>query len=140
MLPRGQRLNTACFATAFMGGRVLRHPLMQVRVLRRRILPDQRSSQMRAAFVVPKKLGKAARRNRLRRRVREIFRLHPLRVELSALCDCDLIFVMAPPALAATSTELAEAVTQLLRRASRLEMQKSHETANKVVPNDGPGA
>lgn len=134
MLPRGERLNTASFSVAFAKGRVLRHPLMQVRVLQRPSLAQPEKApdhvqRTRVAFVVPKKLGKAVQRNRLRRCVREQYRLHFLRVELRpALRECDLIFVMAPPALTAGSASLAEALSQLLRRASRasVEMQRQH--------------
>ena len=136
MLVRGERLNTASFSVAFANGRVLRHPLMQVRVFQSSISlrqskgqTQERALKIRVAFVVPKKMGKAVRRNRLRRRVREQYRLHSLRAELrSTLRGCDLIFVMAPLALTAEPAQLVEALSQLLRRASRasLEMQKLH--------------
>jgi ribonuclease P protein component len=130
MLSRNERLNTADFAVAFAQGRALRHPLLQVRVFyrvpelmeqKRGRLPAQTlSAQARAAFVVPKKTGKATLRNRLRRRVRERYRLHPLRAQFQdALGECDLIFMTAPPAQTAGVRELDDAIAQLLRRAAR---------------------
>ena len=133
MLSRDERLNTAEFAAAFAGGHTLRHPLMQVRVFRRapqmseRTDPQRQASQrqapdkVRAAFVVPKKLGKATVRNLVRRRLRERYRLHPLRAELGEkLSHCDLIFMAAPALLTAGTAQIDEALAQLLRRAVRM--------------------
>ena len=142
MLPRAQRLTTREFAAAFANGRALRHPLLQVRVYVRRAnagfqetasvqTPDVSSDAplkivrkrqvegTRAACVVAKKIGKAIVRNRLRRRVREIYRLHPSRAKLQAR-GFDLIFLMSPSALTAPADELQRALDDLLRRISRL--------------------
>ena len=143
MLPRAQRLTTTAFAKAFREGRVLRHPLVQMRAHRRHknapksgaatgielqstlsVSSSAKSSStvLRAAFVVPKKLGPATFRNHLRRRMSEAY----LRVgqadaddvlQIGGLAGCDLIFVATPAASKAGFTELSEAISQLLRRA-----------------------
>ena len=115
MLPRAQRLTSREFETAFADARILRHPLLQLRVFRR-----NENGIVRAAFVAPKKLGGAVIRNRLRRRVRERYRLHPLRNDENwkrRMQSCDLIFLISPPALLASPETIDEALEQLLRRA-----------------------
>ena len=127
MLPRTQRLSTAQFNKAFEGGQILRHPLFQVRVLPR----EDGSGVVRAAFVAPKKLGKAAERNRLRRRLRERYRLLIERRddqaqreandrEASLPIGCDLIFLISAAAGQALAGELDAALGQLMKRAARL--------------------
>jgi len=114
MLPRSQRISTTAFATAFQAGRLIRHPLLQLRILRR----NDDKTELRAAFVVPKKLGKATLRNRVRRRVREQYRLHPGRID-GRLQGCDLIFVTTGAAIDAELQEINAALDQLLQRAAR---------------------
>jgi ribonuclease P protein component len=120
MLPRVERLSTTEFAEVFENGRVLRHPLLQLRVVRR--ASDGKAnghSPVRAAFVVPKKLGKATLRNRLRRRVRERYRLGRTTGFLPlALAGCDLIWMIGSPAVTASGAELDGALRELLRRAA----------------------
>lgn len=121
MLARCQRLSTAEFAGVFENGTVVRHPLLQVRVLRRDGgKPDGGNEVGRAAFVAPKKLGKAVVRNRLRRCVRERYRL--LQSDLSAECSaasCDLVFIIGAAAQGASTLELESALRELLKRAAR---------------------
>lgn len=142
MLPRAERLNTKEFAQAFSHGRTARHPLISVRILRR---PDEEKSSnkskiaaklstktVRAAFVVPKKQAKAAKRNLIRRRMRECYRQHlVLAQKQSALQDCDLIFVATPATHNASWSELNEAFAQLLRRAARLADEFAANKASK---------
>lgn len=116
MLPRAQRLTIREFETAFASARILRHPLLQLRVFRR----GDDNEAVRAAFVAPKKLGGAVIRNRLRRRVRERYRLHPLRKDEDwqrRMQNYDLIFLISPPALTASYETIDEALEQLLKRA-----------------------
>jgi ribonuclease P protein component len=118
MLPRSQRLSTAEFALAFQNGRILRHPLLQLRAYRR-AQSTLSGGILRAAFVAPKKLGKAHVRNRVRRRVSEQFRLSPARaalMETASLNGFDLIFMASPAVQQATSAQIEEAIAQLLRR------------------------
>jgi ribonuclease P protein component len=131
MLKRSQRLKTREFAFAFENGRVLRHPLLQVRVYRREDASDKdaaaantQSSFTRAAFVVPKKLGKATMRNRVRRKVRERYRLWRQKandnLQKNNLQNCDLLFFINASSENATITEIDDALMQLLKRAGRL--------------------
>lgn len=119
MLPRAQRLTTAEFAQVFAQSRVLRHPLMILRAHRRisqgTVFTD--GAQARAAFVVAKKLGKATVRNRVRRRIRECYRLQGWHAE-PRLAGFDLIFMATAAALTADRAQLDAALAQLLRRAA----------------------
>ena len=119
MLSQCHRLSATEFARVFKGGRILRHPLLQGRVLVR----ADGSDVVRAAFVAPKKIGKAVRRNRVRRRVRERFRLSGALQERE-LHGCDLVFVIMPEAEAASLEALDKALVELLRRARREIAQK----------------
>ena len=112
MLPRSQRLSSAQFDRAFAHSQCVRHPLIALKAHRR----DDESDVVRAAFVVPKKQGKAVQRNRTRRRLRERYRLHPRRNEPSG---CDLIFLSTPATHAASGAELDAALDELLRRVKR---------------------
>ena len=118
MLPRSERLTTRQFATAFSQARPIRHALLQVRVFRREPNASTKTAGTRAAFVVPKKVGKAVVRNRLRRRVREIYRLHSSREKLAAR-SLDLIFLLSPNALNTSNDEMARALDDVLRRVLR---------------------
>jgi ribonuclease P protein component len=138
MLSRPQRLKTKEFAEAFAKGKTARHPLLSVRVWRRFAGESTKESSEthlkpaengpRAAFVVPKKQAKAAKRNRLRRRMRECYRRHPALTRWkTALKECDLIFVATPTAHEADFEALNAAFTQLLQRAARLASEKPPE-------------
>ena len=122
MLSRSQRLTTRDFAVAFDKGRVLRHPLLQLRVHRREAETGNRET--RAAFVVPKKLGKATWRNRVRRRVRERYRIlssgaHWNKESQEKLHNCDLIFFINARSEEAPAAHIDDAIAQLIRRASK---------------------
>jgi ribonuclease P protein component len=123
MLSRPQRLKTREFALAFKNGHVLRHPLFQVRVYRRENKTNENGA-VRAAFAVPKKLGEASWRNRVRRKVRERYRL--LKPEdNSKLRNCDLLFFINAASENAVAAEIDAALSQLLKRAARVYNQRS---------------
>ena len=112
MLPRSKRLTSAQFNHAFAHSQSVRHPLMALKAHAR----GDDSDEVRAAFVVPRKQAKAVGRNRTRRRLRERYRLHARRDDLTG---CDLIFLTTPATQAATSGELDAALDEVLRRMTR---------------------
>ncbi len=112
MLPRQQRLTSKEFDAVFRQGRVLRHPLLQLRAWPR----GDGKPITRAAFAAPKKIGNAVVRNRVRRRVRERYRLM---AERFALDGCDLIWMLNAAAIEATTQQIDEALGQLAKRAAR---------------------
>ncbi len=112
MLPRTQRLTSAQFDRAFSQSQSVRHPLISLKAHRR----DDGDLTTRAAFVVPKKQGKAVARNRTRRRLRERYRLKARRDDLRG---CDLIFLSTAATHGASSAELDAALDEVLRRMIR---------------------
>ncbi len=113
MLPRSRRLSTREFAVAFENGQVFRHPLLQMRLYRR----HDENPATRPAFVVPKKLGKAVWRNRLRRRVRERFRVARLDMRSTRTLEhCDVIFLINTQSETATMAQIDQALAQLAGR------------------------
>jgi uncharacterized protein len=113
MLPRSERLTSSQFDRAFSHSQSVRHPLV---VLRAHARDKEGEGATHAAFVVPKKQGKANVRNRVRRRLRERYRLHPRR---NSLPGCDLIFLSTPETLRASNEQLDAALEEVLRRMSK---------------------
>ncbi len=116
MLSRDQRLSSAQFDRAYANSLSVRHPLVALKAHRRDDDCDDDCDQVRAAFVVPKKQGKAVQRNRTRRRLRECYRLHARRDDLTG---CDLIFLSTPATHTATATQINDALDDVLRRMKR---------------------
>jgi len=121
MLSRDRRLNKADFEIAFARGRQFRHPLLALRCYRR---AADEHDQLRAAFVVPKKLAKAAGRNRWRRRLRhwfyEILQLLPENQDnMAKWNECDLIFMLTAQGREAKPQEVRRAMSELWKKALR---------------------
>jgi len=74
--------------------------------------PGQVGDLSVAAFLTPKRIGEAVARNRLRRRMREIYR----RTLVGPVDDVYLIWIARPPAAELAFEELRECMTTLLRR------------------------
>jgi len=138
VLSRPFRLTSAQFERAFGQSQVVRHPLVQVRAH----LRGDDSAMVRAAFVVPKKQGKAHDRNRTKRRLRERFRLHPRRDE-AGLRGCDLIFLTTPETHAAKTEQLDAALDEVLRRLGKrmnsIPPKPATQEAGKALPEGEKG-
>ncbi|MFQ5611276.1 MAG: ribonuclease P protein component [Anaerolineae bacterium] len=72
----------------------------------------------RYGFVVSKRLGKAVRRNLIKRRMREVVRLH--QEEISQ--GWDLVFIARQPTSISSFREIEQAIENLLRRSGLLEV------------------
>ncbi|MBC8646341.1 MAG: ribonuclease P protein component [Thermoanaerobaculia bacterium] len=78
------------------------------------LLPE--SGSWRLGISIPRRVGTAARRNRVRRRLREIFRRHR---SLLGSAGFRLVINARPSAAGATFQELLEDYRQILSRATR---------------------
>ena len=128
MLPRSQRLSSAQFDRAFALSQSVRHPLLALKAHFR----DDGLDAVRAAFVVPKKQGRAVQRNRARRRLRERYRLHARREELRG---CDLIFLSTPATHDASGDELDAALDEVIKRIKRKLGEKPNNTRAGFAPS-----
>jgi ribonuclease P protein component len=72
--------------------------------------------RLRLGITASRKVGKAVVRNRLKRRVRNVFRRSPLRWDLPAV---DLVVHLEPAAAGAGFGPLAEELERLLGRVAR---------------------
>ncbi|HEX8835261.1 MAG TPA: ribonuclease P protein component [Abditibacteriaceae bacterium] len=144
MLSRAERLTTREFARVFETSRTLRHPLLQLRYARRGDLGDKSAVvstsplnvSVRAAFAVSKKLGKATVRNRVRRRVREIYRLSSWRSD-SRLGGYDLIFFANASTIAASNEEIRAALDEILARLVSSGARPNQPRSGQQVRSDG---
>jgi ribonuclease P protein component len=122
MLSRNRRLKSADFEIAFARGRQFRHPLLVLRCYRRAEEDDH--DQLRAAFVVPKKLAKATGRNRWRRRLRhwfyEILQVLPENQDaITKWNRCDLIFMLTAQGQEAKPQDVRQAMIALWTKTQR---------------------
>jgi ribonuclease P protein component len=88
-------------------------PLLRLKLVRRP--PEEPGS--RVAIIVGSNVGKAVRRNRVRRRLREIIRIQGRRLRAAV----DVVVIARPEAAQAKFRSLEAAVRQLLRKARLLE-------------------
>lgn len=90
-------------------GHSLAHPLLVLLVL-----PNSREIS-RFGFAVGRRLGKAARRNRIKRRMREAVRQRLARQEVAL--GWDVLLIARRPIVDASYQQVDEAIGLLLRRA-----------------------
>ena len=90
---RGRRFNNRWFTLSFL------------------VQDAARPDSAQVAFLTPKRLGPAVVRNRLRRRMREIYRRH-----LDPPQGVYLVWIARPPALDLPFEELKKNMAELLRR------------------------
>ena len=110
MLPSQSRLrHTADIGRVRRQGRRWQHPLVVLFVAGQ---SPETPSASRFAFAVGRHIGKATRRNRVKRRLREIVRRNLDRI----VPGYDCLFVARPDAAMASHQELESAVMQLLDR------------------------
>jgi ribonuclease P protein component len=79
----------------------------------------------RCGFSISRQVGKAVTRNRVRRRLRGILRLTPLKP------GWDIVIIARPPAAAASYAELKQTVEALLSRA-RLLMRENERLRLRI--------
>ncbi|MFC2056057.1 ribonuclease P protein component [Chloroflexota bacterium] len=85
----------------------------------------------RYGFSVSKRIGKAVIRNRVKRLLREILRIMPLK------SSWDIIFIARPPAANTDYASLKRVVEGLLSRASLLEAEEEHAFLARVKAGSG---
>ncbi len=124
MLPPPNRLRrTADVGRVRQYGRRWQHPLVTLFVYTQ---SEESLPASRFAFAVGRHIGKATRRNRVRRRIREI-----VRRQLDQIVPgFDCLFVARPGALTSAHEELEQAIVQLLTRGGLI----ANETS---VPESG---
>jgi ribonuclease P protein component len=79
----------------------------------------------RCGFSVSRQVGKAVDRNKVKRRLREILRVTPLKQ------GWDIVFIARPPVAAASYTGLKKATVDLLSRA-RLLMREDERVCLRI--------
>ena len=97
------------FDRVFQQGRHNSARLMAVRSVTNEL------SLSRFAFAIPKRVGGAVVRNRVRRRLREILRVSPI------LEGFDIVISLRPEAAASSFQSLSQELTMLLKRARLLD-------------------
>jgi ribonuclease P protein component len=94
-------------------GRSVAHPLLVLLML-----PNNREIS-RFGFAVGRKIGKAARRNRVKRRMREAVRQRLARQEVAA--GWDILLIARRPIAETSYQQVDEAIGLLLRRAKLID-------------------
>jgi len=103
------------FQQILKSGRKLVHPALFVYVLSP--VSDRGKPMSRMGLITGRKVGIAADRNRVKRRLREIFRLNKNDIKPNS----DIIFVPRSPAVAMNYKQLESVVFSLLSKAGVLE-------------------
>ena len=85
----------------------------------------------RYGFSVSKRVGKAVTRNRVKRLLREILRIMPLKP------GCDIVFIARPAVASADYVSLKRAIEGLLSRARFLEPDEKHSLRAEVKAGRG---
>ncbi|MBN1515594.1 ribonuclease P protein component [Candidatus Sumerlaeota bacterium] len=118
------------FTRAVQQGRRRRNPLFSIAVYDRHdALPA------RLGLSAPKRLGKAAVRNRAKRRTREFFRKTRGRIRAGV----DIVALFHPPCADASYAELSAAFEALLEQACALNPPNQTPSVNRDFPGRGPG-
>ena len=87
----------------------------------------------RCGFSVSKQVGKAVVRNRVKRLLREILRVMPLKP------GWDLVFIARPAAADAEYSDIRTVIQDLLSRADLLELEGENQTPLKVKAGEITG-
>ncbi len=128
MLPPRSRLQrSADIGRVRQHGRRCAHPMAVLFVARQ---VDGEAADSRFAFAVGRHIGVAVRRNRVRRRLREIVRLNIDQLEPGY--DC--LFVIRPGAVKADHEALEQAVLQLLSRGGVLKREDTKSVPEGSQP------
>lgn len=96
----------AQYVLVYQRGYTYVHELLVMKVLPNGL------SVTRYGYSITKRLGKAVRRNRIRRQLKEITRQQPVKP------GWDIVFIGRPPAASSDFQQLRDAVTALLSQAS----------------------
>lgn len=112
------------FALVYANGQSWASRYLVLRALRNGL------SLSRYGFSVSRKVGNAVTRNKLKRRLREIIRVTPLKT------GYDLVFIVRPAASATSFWEMRQAVMELLSRSRLLGSQP--EAVAKPGIAEGP--
>lgn len=101
------------FKRLYYRGKSVSHPSLVLYFMKN----HREADLVRLGITVSKKLGKAVRRNRIRRLIREAFRVHESRVK----CGYTLVVVARFACLDKSYSELVEVMRVLLVRSKLLE-------------------